>query len=348
MANSRFIPSLESTRGFAALTVCLFHASDHPYRDGIVLAKNDWGGILFNGNGAVVLFFVLSGFVLRSSLEKRFASQGTAFALDFLIARIFRLFPVIIVTAVLYSIAFRIFLERGSDLEEVVRNALLFDTTLNSTFWTLRIELIGSVLVLIVFLMERRWGMPAVFVVLAALLPLSFTGQPYEIGSISPRFFYLFILGYLVAVLMPQQRGLRRSAPVLLGLALAMFYGAYALGDVYKQWPLLITALASTLIVLVLSGKACRERLQWPPIRFLGAVSYSFYAVHLLGVQIDGALRAPLEASGWPSWIAIAMMLVAPVVVTMIMTLPMYYWVERPGVELGKWITARRATAMAG
>src|SRR5450432_1778143 len=102
MANARFIPSLESARGFAALSVCLFHTAGQPFQDGVVLAKNTPVGIFFNGQGAVILFFVLSGFVLRSSLEKRRASGGAALATDFLIARIFRLFPVVIATVLLF------------------------------------------------------------------------------------------------------------------------------------------------------------------------------------------------------------------------------------------------------
>src|SRR5688572_28314274 len=102
MANERFIPSLESVRGIAALSVCLFHAADVRFQDGVVLAKYTIPGILLNGHGAVILFFVLSGYVLRSSLERKTQSSTLELAVEYLIARIFRLFPVIIVTVAVF------------------------------------------------------------------------------------------------------------------------------------------------------------------------------------------------------------------------------------------------------
>jgi peptidoglycan/LPS O-acetylase OafA/YrhL len=346
MANARFIPSLESARGLAALSVCLFHASELRFQDGVVLAKDTAVGTFLNGYGAVVLFFVLSGFVLRSSLQKRYDARASELSADYLLARFFRLMPTIVATVLIFAGVAWLVDGREPQLAVVVRNALLLDTNFNGAFWTLQIELIGSAIVLVAFLLERRFGVWVVFAMLAALLPLSFTGTSFFIGSISPFFFYTFLLGYLVAVLPPLQSDRQWVAPALLCLGLLAFYAAYANGYVYKQWLLLVTALSSTLIVLVLSSDRCREWLQWPPVRFLGTVSYSFYALHALGLQVEGALRAPIERSGWPSWTGVAVMLVVPVIVTLIVAVPMYYWVERPGILLGRRIVARRGSAL--
>ena len=147
-------------------------------------------------------------------------------------------------------------------------------------------------------------------------------------------------------MLPPLQSDRQWAAPALLGLGLLGFYAANASGFVLKQWLLLATALSSAAIVLALSSERYREWLQWPPVRFLGTVSYSFYALHPLGLQVEGALRAPLEGSGWPSWIGVIVMLAVPAIVTLIVAVPMYYWVERPGVLLGRRVVARRADAM--
>src|SRR3954469_10518110 len=98
MANARFIPGLESARGLAALTVCLFHASAVRFQGEVLVAKHSVAGTFLNGHGAVILFFVLSGFVLRSSLERKGAQGSCRLALEFFVARVFRLFPVIIAT----------------------------------------------------------------------------------------------------------------------------------------------------------------------------------------------------------------------------------------------------------
>ena len=153
----------------------------------------------------------------------------------------------------------------------------------------------GSIIVLVAFLFERRWGVSPVVAMLVVLLPLSFFGAGSMIGPVWPGFFYTFLLGYLIVLLPPLPFDRSRLATALLVLALIAFYAAYALGNVYKQWLLLVTALSSCLIVLVLSSASYRERLQWPPIRLLGMVSYAFYALHPLGLQVDDALRTSLE-----------------------------------------------------
>lgn len=342
MANLRFVPSLESARGFAALTVCLFHASEFRFASGIVVGKGTAVGAFLNGQGAVILFFVLSGFVLRLSLEKKVASPTLTLAADFLIARVFRLFPIIVATVVLFLCVAWIFHGREPQLSTAVRNALLLDTTINRIFWTLQVEVLGSIIVLVAFLLERRLGISAVLVMLAMLLPLSFAGARSMLGPVSPAFFYTFLLGYLIAVQQPLPSDRPWLAPGLLGVALVAFYAAYAQGNVYKQWLLLVTAFSSALIVLALSSERYQKRLQWWPIRFLGMISYSFYALHPLGLQVDDSLRAPLERVDWPSWIAVAVILSVPVVVTLIVAIPMYYCVERPGVSIGRWVVARR------
>src|SRR5262245_20320652 len=87
-ARSGFIGELGALRGIAALVVCLSHTLlvyDHPQAL-LILA-----GIPLNAHGAVVLFFVLSGFVLALSWQR--FSPGLASAIQFYTRRGFRIFP---------------------------------------------------------------------------------------------------------------------------------------------------------------------------------------------------------------------------------------------------------------
>ena len=51
---------------------------------------------------------------------------------------------------------------RGYPDAELLRNALLLTTTMNGGFWTLQVEVFGSILVLVFFLLERRSGLSSI------------------------------------------------------------------------------------------------------------------------------------------------------------------------------------------
>src|SRR5260370_28199447 len=77
----RFLPRIESMRGIAALTVVGFHVSN-PFSAGPAFGWFDGFAFriltaLLNGFGAVVIFFVLSGFVLARSLDANSDPPGS-------------------------------------------------------------------------------------------------------------------------------------------------------------------------------------------------------------------------------------------------------------------------------
>ncbi len=95
-----FLPRIESMRGIAALTVVGFHVSNQ-LSAGPALGWFDGFAFriltaFFNGFGAVVIFFVLSGFVLARSLDAN--SDPTRFIRN----RFFRLFPAAILLTALH------------------------------------------------------------------------------------------------------------------------------------------------------------------------------------------------------------------------------------------------------
>src|ERR1700744_2882724 len=99
MARSEFKPGLESLRGIAALIVAINHGqSAMIVPDGAPKAF-DWIIYHLNPGSAVVVFFVLSGYVLGKSL-----SGDTNYA-GYAVRRVLRILPAFVFSVFLAAIA---------------------------------------------------------------------------------------------------------------------------------------------------------------------------------------------------------------------------------------------------
>jgi hypothetical protein len=103
------------------------------------------------------VFFVLSGFVLRLSLTNKWIQPVPNIAAGFAVARLFRLYPVVIATS-------------------------LLDVSINGALWTVQVEVFGSALVLCAFILERLTSAWLVVGLTAALRPFSFLGHSFVLG----------------------------------------------------------------------------------------------------------------------------------------------------------------------
>lgn len=88
--------SLQAARGLAAAVVVIHHCSylyqtPVPFR--LVM------DILFNAHAAIVLFFVLSGYVLSASMLRR--PVDTQSVVAFYVRRLFRIYPAVFVVSLL-------------------------------------------------------------------------------------------------------------------------------------------------------------------------------------------------------------------------------------------------------
>lgn len=347
MGSSRavFVPSLESLRGLAALAVCLFHACairlpSEP--DAVLVANGNPVRALFNGHGAVILFFVLSGYVLRLALERRSALPAGPLSLHFLTARVFRIFPVAVATIALYSLAIWSIDGTRLPLSRVILNALLIQCDLLGHFWTMQTELAGSALVLAAYLVERRLGIRPVLLLTMLLLPLSFLGRAGQVTEhFHPGMLYTFMAGYLLARLPANDdRAAGRAALILVAAAVA-FCALRMHGQVFSQWRLLATVICSAVMIHVLSGTPGRTWLQWWPVRGLGTVSYSFYAMHGFGLDLAQRMAGPIERLLGYRPLVIAALLLLAVGTSVVFAVASYLMIETPGMRLGRTISQR-------
>jgi peptidoglycan/LPS O-acetylase OafA/YrhL len=350
-----FFPYLEATRGVAALMVALFHIGLTPYVDAVgaqrrlVHGEFFWGAkafrILANGPGAVIFFFILSGFVLTKVLQAGPAVEMQN-ARQFVIGRIFRIYPAVLATL---GVFYLIFLAAGYGVAagefsplNIVLNALLIRPTIDSVMWSLQLEMLAAPMLLLIFMAWRRLGFRAIGVPYVLLLVLSFTavwnhliGPPFSLGQI-----YAFIAG-MSAFLYGREIVVRLRRPgVWLAAAIIAFAITRPIVGWSSYWTIWLETIFGSSIVALLAFGAFRTTgsRAIAIARFFGRISFSVYLLHPLTLLAQPYLSAPIavivDAGVHPLLITLALFF-ASVAITTPLAWLQYRFIERPFIAIG-------------
>lgn len=361
-----FYPYLEATRGVAALMVALFHIGLTPYVDvmgrqtrlvaGIRTVEDSWGDqafrILGNGPGAVIFFFVLSGFVLTKVIQSG-PSDVSQNSWQFLTGRIFRIYPAVISTT---AILITIFFTTGYALtapEEfsstnLVLNLLLIRPTIDSVMWSLQLELIAAPMLLLIYFAWQRFGARAALLPYALLLILSFTsvwnhliGPPFSFGQM-----YAFVAGMLAFLYGATIVKKLKSPKLWLAVALLGFALTRPIIGWSSYWTIwLETIFGSTIVAVLAFGPfESPNSVALRAIRFLGKISFSFYLLSPLTLLpqhhgISGYLASAIRAGAHPLLLCSGLFFCAVAFTTLLAWLQ-FNLIERPGIILGRSIVS--------
>lgn len=282
MGKPEFKPGLETLRGLAALVVAMSHgrcAFVEP--DGTLNITELTLGI-FQPASAVIVFFVLSGYVLGQSL-----SRDTNY-LAFAGRRLLRILPAFIVSVLFaYLVVSSVRIEPAPASTsaffqsvfwpaptwgDVYDNLLLNNSHVNGPTWSIWPELVGSAILPVVVIIHGKapqkyqW---LVFAILAVVLAFS-----------QVRLFLYFYAGYFIAPRVSSvvvEGPIARSMVLLGGLALLIAFGHDPVD--FKSRTIIPSAMGATLLIAAIASTRYRL-LEISPLRFLGRVSYSFYLLH--------------------------------------------------------------------
>lgn len=340
------IPALDALRGLAALTVVFHHLALVP-PGAPSLALTTW---VITGYAAVLLFFVLSGFVLYLSLEQR--PQRYA---EFVIKRVARIYlPYAAVLLLAYALLelnggaaapglseWAAYPWRLPEARESLwpHLALLgtFDFGLiNPVVWSLVVEMRVSLIFPAVALLVRRapWFVSlGVGLLFSSIKELKIPALAGTIWLRTSHYVLLFVVGALLAKHRVLLRAWVARHPWASGLLGLVGVGGYYLHDFWRTpserlRDYLIGIGATIFITLTLGSGPLQRILSHPLLGFLGEISYSLYLVHavvLLSLLhfLSGVL---------PLWLLLA----ATPLISVAAGALLYRYVERPSMRLGR------------
>ncbi|WP_192783117.1 acyltransferase family protein [Amycolatopsis lexingtonensis] len=352
----RRFPGLDGLRAIAATMVIFFH-----------FGGQNWTWL--SGWVGVYLFFVLSGFLITTLLLREQDRTGRISLSNFYIRRVFRILPpyLVILGGIVAFVALR-----GEFHARDFPNALKFYLTFLNEFlpsftngtdnffsgsWTLGIEekfyLVWPFL--LVFLgigaAKRKFVLVGVaMVVLLALVPLT-TGGWLLHGANVPIYrstvhYFILAAGCLLAILLHYRRGYALLKPLTHPLAAIPIVVGFVVfhtnldtlwnGTGQNLWLLVAYAFAAMLLLIVLvSPGPARWLMSTAPLRFVGERSYSLYLlqgpVHFAVIQAVPGLARNHTTS------AVVVFLVGLAIADLI-----HRWVEKPLIDVGKRIIARK------
>ena len=184
-----FFPALDIVRGFAAVTVVMYHVIEYTKWSGFGMT---WPFVWFRyGWMGVDIFFVLSGFVITLAALRGYA--GTAnkatFRKQFAIARLARIVPLHYLTCAVYAAAFAryVFASARTAASHIGSHALFLHnlspatlSSINGVNWSLAVELELYVLIALLAgpLTRARPG-----AVLACALPVAWTARAFAFAG---------------------------------------------------------------------------------------------------------------------------------------------------------------------
>jgi peptidoglycan/LPS O-acetylase OafA/YrhL len=353
------IGELQAIRGLAAVVV-LFHHSLFYFST--TPDFRFFSEALLNAHAAVVVFFVLSGYVLTRSLYGK--PRSFRLFTIFFVRRAFRILPALWAGLLLAS--FYLFEVRGSvsvphlsqwiadyhpgpaRLKEFAGAAVGADASLLPPLWSIRTELLASCFIPLMAA-ALAYGSSAMFAIAVLTATAALVGEVFGAGI----FIYLtdFVLGAAILSLKPLGRWWPGSRwMVVVASVMVLLFGRLASPDwrfdvgYHAVLPGLIEGVAAaTLIHALVSDRRLGRVLRDPRLIWLGDVSYSLYIVHfpvMALVAIGLTIFFPATWLWGPDFAAIVL-----AGCTLVLSLGLahisYIGIELPGIGLGRRLLAR-------
>lgn len=311
---------IDALRGLSILLVLLHHFNiAYPLRDTALGGPPGWPllhAVARNGNYAVTIFFVISGFLITRNALERWGRLGAIRPASFWLLRLARIVPTLVLTLLLVdALALAGLPLFGNRADSAVSlwtvNAAALGAWMNAliiregwinyplgVMWSLSVEMAFYLLFpLACVLLRRAWLLLALAMLLIAAGPLyrlanQGAGEAWLYGYAAC--FDAVAIGCCAAALARRRAwpALRRPlVRALVGIAMAALYLAWPIS---QSNILGASAIAVGTALLLLGGPAASPSAPGPARRLLMRCGRDCYEIYLLHLLVLGLLRTAL------------------------------------------------------
>ncbi len=330
--NDEYLPSshrlfeIDALRGIACLSVVLFHFN--------VNQPDSWHWMNL-GVAGVDLFFIISGFIIFYSLQKRNDFKG------FVISRFSRLYPAYWVSVCITSVL--VMINGGKiELSDFFVNLTMLQgyfqvEDIDGAYWTLGIELFFYGLIILPFVFRKTAQLEHyIWISLSAIYFWHYLGILYfpNIHDRASKMFQfvnhapLFFAGIFFYLI-----GFQKATPLRYFGVLVCFALSCYLHNFYGRTQWVITFTEHVWLLLFFFGAfflLISNRLSFVVNRvtlFLGSISYSLYLIHQrIGTEVLRPLLQRYLPTLTPNWVFSLVLLLISILLAYAITV----WVEKP------------------
>ena len=345
----KYVTEIQSLRGLCALGVLLNHnfgpgfglTSDGSSRERLFFEF--FLHILAPGASMVLVFFVISGFVLSPTLT------AISKLPNFFIRRIFRIMPALWASLVL---AIFVFNYLGREIKpEYYKAFYLMDISLNQPIWSLQFEMLAYLYFPLQLFLSRKVGNIGSLVIIIFLIYLNISANFYSFYGllIYPTALLCFQLGIEVPRFGKRLVTSMHSDNILFFIGLTCILLPLPVYNLVLAYNLgicnSIIAIGAFILISVISyGEFHLKKIfLFAPIVFLGTISYSFYLFHLPILEFV-YINLPYSWIAWsnthgPFGNSLFYVGIMRIFLTLIILIPMswvsYRYVELPMIRVG-------------
>ncbi|MCH6193102.1 acyltransferase [Serratia sp. X10] len=333
---------VDSIRGIAAISVVVAHFLVPIYG----YDKYVFSHVFDVGKIGVVLFFIISGFIIPFSFRRE---NGGVQA--FFISRFFRLYPGYWFSLLLYLVVSYCFGEQFP-LRKILANITMFQTALHvkdivGVYWTLFIELVFYIMCVFAFILgllnKVRFNFISALVMLAVALAMGVARHKLDAAfpvalplALSLMMFGGLWRSYLLeGDLFAKKQAIYYIAIFACVIPLVSFY-SYGSEPGHTMRYTLTYYLSMLLFILLTTRLKIHNKF----MVLMGVISYSIYLIHPSLLIVFEHLTANLDNGARYFWGSVGAILTLPV------SYLVYKYIELPSIHFGRRVKSSLVKAM--